>query len=657
MHKMFLDNNAKRACIYFIYDRDGIIDNYVIYQLNDMRKNVDYLYCVINGKVTSEGKESLSKIADAVCVRENKGVDVGAYKAAINNIGWKKLEHYDELVLMNNTCFGPVYPFKEIFDWAMTRDVDFWGLTYDCKSNWLRNNKYLHYNNNKIHIQSYFLTIRKTLLCSKLFFDFINNMPDNIGYIQSGSFYEYAFPGYFEERGYKGAVYCGDADDNNYPLLYNPQQLLKDFRMPLFKKRSFFHHYTNVLSNSAGEATARLVRFLENETDYDMNLVWDSILRTHSLADIVRSAQLNRVLPRDLLVNNTYSSRLRVGLVYHVFYEDLFEEDMSYISNFSDIAGVLVTTDTSRKRDKLKLLMKKNGIDGLVTVIGNRGRDVSSLLVGAADFVFKCDLVCFAHDKKTTQVTPHSIGRSWAYKLNENVFATKEYVANIVNMFERETRLGIAFPSPPNHSSYADYLGDCWTGNFENTKKLLNGFNVHVAINKHALCVAPLGTCFWFRPLALKKLFAGLGGKGWSYEDFPREPNRNDQTVLHAIERSYAYFAQDAGYYPVYIYNDKYAEIEFTNLEFNKSGAAEMREWVDKLAMDAIGYKLTGDISNKSADEISSAEKVYHPERNYGVRQSLVNLAFALGCKYPRMWRLFMPIRRITQKILRIRTR
>lgn len=66
---------------------------------------------------------------------------------------------------------------------------------------------------------------------------------------------------------------------------------------PFLKSSSFFHHYTDVLNHSAGEATARLIRFLQEETDYDMDLVWESILRTCSLSDVVRCAQLNRVLP------------------------------------------------------------------------------------------------------------------------------------------------------------------------------------------------------------------------------------------------------------------------------------------------------------------------------------------------------------------------
>lgn len=650
---MILGKNTKRACIYFIYDKQGIIDDYVIYQLKDLRKSVDYIHCVINGEINTDGRVALAEVADEVFVRENCGNDIGAYKAAIAHIGWNIISSYDELILMNNTCFGPVYPFREVFSWAKEQDVDFWGLTWGEKVNWLGDKGYLHYNDSKFHIQSYFLVIRKTLLESKLLVEFFSEIPDNSNYGMSGCFYEYAFPGYFEERGYKGTVYCDSLEDTNYPLLHNPVFLLEKYRMPLIKKRSFFHHYTDVLNNTAGEATWRMMQYLEANTDYDMDLIWSSILRTCSLSDIVRCAQLNRVLPRDMEVNDDTGQKLRVGLVYHAYYEDLFDEDLAYMLNFPENTGILITTNCDRKKALLDKKLKEVGREATVIVIENRGRDVSSLLVASADFVFNYDLVCFAHDKKTAQVHPASVGRSWATKINENMFATKEFVANVIDMFIKESRLGIAFPSYPNHSGYATAIGSGWTGNYWNTEKLLKEFGINVKIHEHTLCVAPLGTCFWFRPQALAKLFAGQKGRGWTYNDFPCEPNRTDQTILHAIERSYAYFAQDAGYYPVFLYNDKYAQVEFTNLEFQKTGSAEMRLWLDALALEAAGYRSVEETLRGASNqyEIDSGVRF-----NYGIKESIRHLSYAIFCRFPLVWRLLLPVRSLGKLIFGNRT-
>lgn len=653
---MILNGTPKRACIYFIYDRDGIIDEYVIQQLKALREQVNFLHCVINGKLTADGRRALEKVADEVYVRENRGMDAGAYKAAISYVGWEKLSTFDEVVLTNNTCFGPVYPLNELFGWAAQQDVDFWGLTWDTKVNLSGKSNHLHRNDKNIFINSVFIALRCPLLGSPLMRDFFDEIPQDLSYIQSAQYYEYAFPGYFEDHGYRGAVYCDTTDDYNYPLLHDPVRLLRDYRMPFFKKRSFFHHYTDTLYNTAGEATARLLRFLQVETDYNLSLVWKSILRTNNLSDIVRCAQLNRVLPRDLDIASA-QKKLRVGVIYHSYYEDLFDANIAYILNFPADVGILITTNNEVKRTILVEKLKAAGREGTVIVIENRGRDVSSLLVGGAEFVKHYDLVCFAHDKKSEHTRPKSVGRSWAFKVDENMFPTAAYVSNVIDLFEKEPFLGIAFPSYPNHCGFGQGLGTGWSGNYLNTETLLRNFNVKVKTDERTLCVAPLGTCFWFRTAAMEKLFAGTDGRGWSYRDFPREPIDKDHTILHAVERAYAYFAQDAGYYPVFLYNDWYTAIELTNLELLKYGSAEMRAWMDMMAMESIGAGTVEETFHKPAAEVTSAEIIQYNDfnRNYGIKQSLKFLAISMRVRFPRFWAIMLPFRLLGQKLLGIK--
>ena len=640
----------KRACIYFIYDADGIVDNYILYQLEDMRKNVDYLHCVVNGTLEEKSKHAVLQKVDELYERENVGNDIGAYKAAITYIGWEKLSEYDELILMNFTCFGPIYPFREVFDWAQRQSVDFWGLTWGEKADWIGDTNYYHYNKKQYHIQSYFFAIRKPLLGSPFLKEFFDRIPNNPKYYESGQYFEYAFPGYFEDHGYHGAVYCDDRADMNYPLLHNPVHLLEKYRMPLIKKRSFFHHYTDTLRNTGGEATARLIDFIQAKTDYDMNLIWQSVLRTKSLSDLVRCAQLNRVLSDEMTTHSNTS--LRVGAIYHAYYPDLFDEDIRYIKNFPKYVDVLITTTSEEKKISIEAKLEKVQLNAQVSVVENRGRDVSALLVGGADFIKKHDIICFVHDKKSSQIKPDSIGRSWAYKLHENVLGSQEYIENVIAMFEEEERLGIAFPSPPNHGDYPYTLGTGWGGNYMNTKMLMQSLDIKSKIDERTLCVCPLGTCFWFRTKALEKLYTGLQGDGWQYSDFPREPNQYDMTILHAIERAYAYFAQDAGYYPVYIYNSRYTRIELTNLEFMKTGSTEMRGWIEVMATDSMGTE------ENIKDNVNGSDVTYEDVYiNYGVKRSLIHLAVAIRCRYPKLWSIILPIRRIGKRILKIKTR
>ena len=118
----------KRAGVYFFYDKDGIVDSYVPYFVNGLHEVVDYIVVVANGKLSAEGRKALSECADDLFVRENIGFDAWAYKDAIEYIGWNQLRKFDELVLTNFTIFGPVYPFRDIFNKMDADPCDFWGM-------------------------------------------------------------------------------------------------------------------------------------------------------------------------------------------------------------------------------------------------------------------------------------------------------------------------------------------------------------------------------------------------------------------------------------------------------------------------------------------------------------------------------------------------
>lgn len=640
---MILNGKVKRACIYVIYDRDGVIDDYIIYQLQDMRKNVEFLHCVINGRLTSDGRKALEKIADEIYVRENTGMDIGAYKDALEYIGWEDIQNFDELVLMNDTCFGPVYPFKEVFDWAEKQDVDFWGLTMGICEMRSFPEEYSGYSFAREHVQSYFVVIRKPLLESRDFKDFIDSRPEFKSYFECGFYFENTFTNYFRIRGWEFKTYCDCSEllkYHNYPMMIFPAKLLKEQRCPLIKKKVFSEAYTELISQCVGQPSQEVFDFLDESGLYDVNLIWSNLLRTQDLSVLVRDCHLVRILPRDYKASLDYRP-ISVGVVCHAFYTDLFEETIRLLCGFPKGTEFLITTNTEEKKRTFFDLFSPHGYKFEIRVIENRGRDISALLVGARDFVKNFDLICFSHDKKTTQQSPGSVGISWAYELNQNMIATNNYISNVISTFALEPKLGIAFPPYPVHNDYNN-LATGWTWCYEQTIKLLEKFKINVPTDVQKLCVAPLGTNFWFRPKALEKLFEF----NWEYECFPKEPNNTDGTILHAIERAFAYFAQYAGYYPAFIMNDVYARIEHINLDLLRVGAQQMYGYLHNEFMGNV----YGNTNNKSTQQ-------YTTSVNYGIKASLKQLAMAIRCKYPRFWKLMLPFRRLGQKILGIKTK
>ena len=69
-----------RLAIFFFYDQDGIVDDYIPYMLEDLNRNVSELLVVCNGKLTGEGRAKFAKLTSHVLIREDSGCDVWAYK-------------------------------------------------------------------------------------------------------------------------------------------------------------------------------------------------------------------------------------------------------------------------------------------------------------------------------------------------------------------------------------------------------------------------------------------------------------------------------------------------------------------------------------------------------------------------------------------------
>ena len=129
-----LGEDPTRLGIFFFFDAQGIVDSYVETLLADMVKNLSELVIVVNGELTAKSYAKLSVFTDNIILRENKGLDVWAYKTGLDSYGWKKLAEFDEVVLFNATIMGPVYPFEEMFTEMAGRNIDFWASPGSTRS-------------------------------------------------------------------------------------------------------------------------------------------------------------------------------------------------------------------------------------------------------------------------------------------------------------------------------------------------------------------------------------------------------------------------------------------------------------------------------------------------------------------------------------------
>lgn len=559
--------HKQRLGIYCFYDKYGHAASFIKTFLDDLMDNLDDLVVVVNGQLSDQARQLFSEYTKTIIVRENKGLDVAAYKQAILTLGWEKLESYDEVICLNDTVMGPVYPFREMFACMDCKDVDFWGITAYAGET-------VDKEQIPTHLQAYWHAYRRSLVSSPAFHEYWETMPLWKDYAEVTRKHEMTFTKHFADLGFTWASYIDwrkYQGYSSYPLLYMPMQIVRDDRCPIFKRRSFFVDYSAYFDQTAGQPALDLYEYLRDHTDYDVDMIWDAILPSYNIDDIRKAMHLDYVLPSQAINPQTHD-RPRSAFIYHVYFMDLLEDTCHYIASLPEETDLYITS-TEDKIPQIREYMQQHGISHQATFIPviNRGRDVSALLVAACPVVLsgKYDVIGFAHDKKSSQNQENghhgTESQGFAYKLMENTLGSEAYVKNILTLFAENPRLGQVTPPPPYHALYfAHTIPHDWGANYEITKELLEDrLGIHVPLSPTKPTASAMGSCYWFRVEALKPLFE----YGWKYEDFlPEGQMGEDGTISHAIERANGYICQSRGYYPAWVLSDRYARIEVDSL-------------------------------------------------------------------------------------------
>lgn len=559
--------HKQRLGIYCFYDKYGHAASFIKTFLDDLMDNLDDLVVVVNGQLSDQARQLFSEYTKTIIVRENKGLDVAAYKQAILTLGWEKLESYDEVICLNDTVMGPVYPFREMFACMDRKDVDFWGITAYAGET-------VDKEQIPTHLQAYWHAYRRSLVSSPAFHEYWETMPLWKDYAEVTRKHEMTFTKHFTDLGFTWASYIDwrkYQGYSSYPLLYMPMQIVRDDRCPIFKRRSFFVDYSAYFDQTAGQPALDLYEYLRDHTDYDVDMIWDAILPSYNIDDIRKAMHLDYVLPSQAINPQTHD-RPRSAFIYHVYFMDLLEDTCHYIASLPEETDLYITS-TEDKIPQIREYMQQHGISHQATFIPviNRGRDVSALLVAACPVVLsgKYDVIGFAHDKKSSQNQENghhgTESQGFAYKLMENTLGSEAYVKNILTLFAEKPRLGQVTPPPPYHALYfAHTIPHDWGANYEITKELLEDrLGIHVPLSPTKPTASAMGSCYWFRVEALKPLFE----YGWKYEDFlPEGQMGEDGTISHAIERANGYICQSRGYYPAWVLSDRYARIEVDSL-------------------------------------------------------------------------------------------
>ena len=552
---------TRRLAIAFFYDRQGIFDDYMPVLLEGVRPFVERIVLVCNGALTPDSEAKARASCDTLIIRENKGFDVWGYKAGIESVGYDALADYDEVLFFNHTFFGPIFPFSEMFDAMAARNCDFWGISAHKA---VAVNPFTLWGELPYHLNSHFIAVRKRMLASAEFGRYWNGIGPIDSYEASVLRHETRFTGHFTALGYKVDTYLDtDRYGSPYPVFFDVDETIRD-RSPILKRRLFFED-SRLAAQQAIDLQRALVLIREN-SDYDESLIWTNIIRSAELRTLNVNAALTSVFPDIRLLPASapqyYGS---IAVCAHVYYVDMLGELLASATGIPGRYDFIATTDTPAKKAEIERVCAADPhiARTIVRVVEqNRGRDMSALFITCRDLFLddRYDLVCRLHTKRTPQIEP---ARASHFKrhLMDNLMGSGDYVTNILDMFSARPWIGLAIP-PVVHISFIT-IGNAWLVNRPRAEKVAADLALDVPFDPHTP-VAAYGTMFWFRPRALRKLFA----HEWRWEDFNQEPDHKDGGLAHVLERLIAYVAQDAGFTTEHVMSTRSAAQNYTMLEY-----------------------------------------------------------------------------------------
>lgn len=232
----------RRVAIFASYNKKGIIATYVVHFLKELKKEVNDIIFVADNEVSPDEEDKIKDIVTYSLCERHACYDFGSYRRGYE---WADenglLKDADELIFCNDSCYGPVYPFREVFLKMETMDCDFWGMTESYQI--------------RYHLQSYFLVFRRNVFSSDSFRSFVSSFEKQKNFWEYVKKYETTFAEHLLSSGFRCASFCSydsvvgsKQEELDNPCMY-PVTLLS-LGMPLVKRKVFINKHGGNLRES-----------------------------------------------------------------------------------------------------------------------------------------------------------------------------------------------------------------------------------------------------------------------------------------------------------------------------------------------------------------------------------------------------------------------
>jgi len=551
----------KRCGFFYFCNKSGEVFDYSLYLLEKIELIVDRLIIVSKVELDDIAYNKFAQFTPNIYIsKENKGfLEVLRFGLKENNELHLEISEYDELVYFDDSFFGPIYDFSEMFHCMENNGLDFWGISKRLSHRDAIGNLFEPY------VEDYFVVLMDKLLHSKELICFLEST-----YEKENTPVD-TFTKYFSNIGYKWDAFIKPREYESENSLYNfdmlsyaAYDLIKQFRCPVLRKTVFEKEKLQAFEYNIGNQVSNAIRFIKDNTDYNVDIIWKYILKNCNMTLIRQNLNLTYVITNDES-GFQINSMGKIAVFAHIYYKDLLDASFFYLAHIPPEIDLWVTVCDKDAKQYLSNKLKEINRDNFeILIAGDRGRDIAALLITFKPYLEQYDYICFVHDKKTTGGKGFAtVGSSFMYLMWDNLLGSDNYIRNVLKLFNKNKRMGVLTPPIPYHSGYIRLLGDSWTICYAETMKLAERLALEVDISPDLQPFA-LSTSFWCKTDALRPLLE----HDFHIEDFPKEPMATDGTFSHALERILIYVAQNEGYYSAIIQNQEYASNNLTNMEY-----------------------------------------------------------------------------------------
>ncbi len=519
----------KRLLLYVHFNKYNRVSSHVYYQLTKMRPLFSKVVFISNSSINEQDYHKIVelRLMDQFIQRENFGFDFAAWRDGMTAVGFEELATYDSVTIMNDTCFGPLWDIKDYYlEYESDDSVDFWGLTNNRATP-----KSRYTQGFREHIQSYFITFKKSVIVSPEFKNFWENVKNYTNVQDVIDNYETQVTTKFLDAGFKYKVIFNTVNEDASHMLhadfsfYHPTAILSH-RVPFIKVKAIDNNQ---------HITPYLLDEIAKQSDYPVDLIVShmSEINFPDFKYLLARKYVQTAAPVSL-------SDKKIAVHLHVFYVDLLEDFLGAFKNFHFAYDLFITTDNDTKKSEIEAILNQNAKNARIFVTGNIGRDILPMLK-LKEYLSEYDYIGHFHTKKSKEADFWA-GESWRNELIDMLIKPAD---NILANFAND-KLGLVIADIPTFFRY-NKIVDAWNEHLiapeMNDLWQKMGMTKTIDFNNFHTFVMSYGTFVWFKYDALKPLFE----LNLTDNDVPAEPLPQN-SILHAIERLLVYIAWNEHY-------------------------------------------------------------------------------------------------------------